>query len=140
MRFRKSFGYIGGFWLFYLCTQAFFWFVDRHPSYWTIICCIPVAIMVLFQALSRYLIYWDIDSDGLHQRKWRSKKEFTIAWDKVLCVRNMIPGMTWDGTVAVYYDCPESKLGFKYLVTTPEKRKKFIAALREYAPNATFKI
>lgn len=98
------------------------------------------AILVLFQALSRYLIYWDVDSDGLHQRQWRNKKEFTIAWDKVLCVRNFIPGMKWDGTVAVYYDYPDSKLGFRYLVTTPEHRKKFIAALREYASNATFKI
>lgn len=99
-----------------------------------------LAVMVLVQALSRYLIYWDIDSDGLHQRQWRSKKELTIAWDKVLCVRSAIPGVTWDGTVAVYYDYPDSKLGFRYLVTTPENRKKFVAALREQAPNATFKI
>jgi hypothetical protein len=50
--------------------------------------------MVLHQALSRYLVWWDIDSDGLHQRHWRSKKEFAIAWDKILVVRNAIPGVT----------------------------------------------
>jgi hypothetical protein len=135
-----SFGFRGCFMLFVLCTQALYWFVERHPSHWWIMTCIFCAFLVLFQALSRYLVWWDIDSDGIHQRYWRSKKEFTIAWDKILCVRSAIPGFTWDGTVAVYYDFPDSKLGFKHLVTTPENRKRFISALRQYAPQATFKI
>jgi hypothetical protein len=126
--------------MFILCSQIFSWIVGRHLSQGAIFLCVLSAIMVLFQAFSRYLFYWDIDSEGLHQRHFGSKKDFSIAWDKVLCVRSAIPGVTWDGTVAVYYDHPESKLGFKYLVTTPEHRKRFIAALREYAPKATYKI
>jgi hypothetical protein len=140
MRFRKSFGLLGWLLLFFLCLQAFEWFDKRHLSHWDEKYCVFLAFATLFQAFSRYLVWWDIDSTGLHQRQWRSKKELTIAWDKVLCVRNAIPGVTWDGTVAVYFDDPGTKLGFRYLVTTPEQRKKFIAALREYAPNATFKI
>lgn len=140
MRFRKRFGFLGWFFMIYLFIQAFSWLDVRHLSHLDVMYCIILAFIIVFQAFSRYLVWWEIDSNGLHQRQWRSKKDFTIAWDKILVVRNAIPGVNWDGSVAVYYDCPESKLGFKYLVTTPEKRKKFIAALRIYAPNATFKI
>ena len=120
--------------------STFSWFIEKHPGHFTVINPIIFSLLVLFQALGRYLVYWDLDSDGLHRRQLGSKNEFTIAWGKVLVVRNIIPGISWDGTVAVYYDDPASKLGFAYLVAMPEKRKQFIAALRDYAPQATFKV
>ncbi len=94
MRFRKSFGWTGWLFLLFLCSQAFFELNERHPSHWRVTFYIFLVLMVLHQALSRYLVWWDIDSDGLHQRHWRSKKEFAIAWDKILVVRNAIPGVT----------------------------------------------
>jgi hypothetical protein len=100
--------------------------------------------LYIFGALLQFFIqrnvYWDIDSEGLHRRNLRSKKEFSITWDKVLVVRNMIPGLRIDGTVAVYYDNPGSKLGFKYIVAKPKDRKQFIVALRSFAPQAKFTI
>jgi hypothetical protein len=92
--------------------------------------------LAAIQFSSRYFVYWDLDSNGLHQRRFWSKKE--IGWGTVLHVRNCIPGIRWDGTVSVYYDRPASKSGFGYVVTGPEHRMQFIEAVRKFAPQATF--
>jgi hypothetical protein len=97
-------------------------------------------LLIFNVVFGRYFIYWDLDSNGIHERWFGFKKELQAAWDKVLVVRNFLPGVRWDGTVSVYFDDPGSKLGFSYFVITPQHRKKFIAALREYAPQAKFQV
>jgi hypothetical protein len=96
--------------------------------------------LALIKLISRNYIYWELDSGGLHARKIWGKREFVVAWDKVVAVRNFIPGISWDGRVSVYYEPPIPTNGFRYVVTTPERRNEFIAALREFAPHAKFEV
>jgi hypothetical protein len=147
MRFRQKSGpLVWGYLLlmcFYACDFIFsiFWHSPSTSSTSLVfhgVIAAGWACAALFLFLSRRSAYWDLDSDGLHQRQFGSKTELTIPWEKVLAVRNLIPGFSWDGTVSVYYEFPASKLGFKHIVAVPQRRKELIEALRGYAPQATF--
>jgi hypothetical protein len=146
MRFRAKFGLVGWIFVSFACFYVHDWFFWRGQSTSAIISAFRVfaatawASLALLEFLKSRFAYWDIDSDGLHQRRFGNKKEFTIPWDKVIAVRNRIPGMSWDGTVSVYYELPASKLGFNHIVAVPEHRKELIAALRKFAPQATFEV
>jgi hypothetical protein len=113
---------------------------ERHPKPLLIVNVILPALLVAYQAFGRYFIYWDLDSNGIHEWRFGSKKELLPAWDKVLVVRNFVPGVRWDGTVSVYFDDPAKKSGFSYFVTTPQHRREFIEALHRFAPQATFDV
>jgi hypothetical protein len=140
MRFRKSFGLLGWIWVWIACNEVFSWLTGLHPRPLHIASFILTALLVAYQALGRYFIYWDLNSSGIHEWYFGRKKELIPAWGKVLVVRNFLPGMRWDGTVSIYFDNPASKTGFSYFVTTPHQRKDFIAALRRFAPQAKFRI
>ena len=124
----------------FACVYAALWLIDRRPGRMVAVVAVVFLISALLQAISRRWFYWDIDSTGLHQRHLWSKKEIGVAWDKVIIVRNFIPGLRWDGTVSVYYERPMSRNGFSYIVATPERRKEFIATIRRFAPQAKFEI
>ncbi len=140
MRFRKSFGLLGWIGLFCACNGFLSWLTERHPGPLLIFNIVLPILLVAYQAFGRHFIYWDLDSNGIREWRFGSKKELLPGWDKVLVVRNFIPGVRWDGTVSIYFDDPGSKLGFSYFVTTPQRRKEFIAALREHAPQAKFQV
>jgi hypothetical protein len=146
MRFREKFGPLGWFVVSLACFYACDWFFLRGPSTSTATSALrgfDAAVwtcLALLIFLKRRSAYWDLDSDGLHQRRFGSKKELTVAWEKVTVVRNVIPGISWDGTVAVYYELPGSKLGFGRIVAVPERRKVFIESLQRFAPQAKFNV
>jgi hypothetical protein len=146
MRFRAKFGLYGWVSALFSCFYVYDFFFWRGPSTSTIISVLrgfaaaTLAFGALLLFISRRNSYWDLDCDGLHQRQFGRNMEFTIPWDKVVAVRNLIPGFGWDGTVSVYYDFPASKLGFKHITTVPERRNELIAALRRFAPQATFTV
>jgi hypothetical protein len=140
MRFRRSFGLLGWLWAFFACDGVYSWLAGGHPRPLSIINVICPILLVAYQAFGRYFIYWDLDSNGIHEWWFGHKKELLTAWDKTLVVRNFLPGVRWDGTVSIYLDDPGTKLGFSYFVTTPQRRKEFIAAIRQYAPQAKLRV
>jgi hypothetical protein len=140
MRFQRSFGLLGWFWAWCACSGIFSLLTERHPSLLSIVNVIVPALLVAYQAFSRYFIYWDLDCNGIHESWFGRKKERLPAWDKVLVVRNFVPGMRWDGTVSIYFDDPASRLGFSYFVTTPQHRRVFIETMHRFAPQATFTV
>jgi hypothetical protein len=146
MRFRKRFGLLGWVNVFGACFYAFDWFVGRSSSTSAIILALrgfaiaAFSCAALLMILDSRSVYWELDSNGLHQCRFGSAKELTVAWDEVIVVRDVIPGLRLDGTVAVYYKFPGSKLGFKRIVVLPERRNELIAALRRFAPQATFTV
>ena len=140
MRFRRSFGLLGWIWTWCACNEVFSWLTGLHPRPLDIGSFILFVLLVAYQAFGRYFNYWDLDSEGIHESYFGSKKDLLLGWDKVLVVRNFIPGMRWDGTVSIYFDDHASKSGFSYFVTTPQRRKEFIAGLREYTPQAKFQV
>jgi hypothetical protein len=140
MRFRKSFGAAGWNALGLAGLFMAIRFLDRQPNWLVTVAPFVFLSLALIKLISRNYIYWELDSSGLHVRKIWGKKEFVVAWDKVIAVRNFIPGVSWDGKVSVYYEPPIPTNGFRYVVTTPERRNEFIAALREFAPHAKFEV
>lgn len=131
---------LGWIWTFCACNGVYSWLTERHARSLDIVQFILCALLVAYQLFGRYFMYWDLDSEGIHERYLGSKKELLPAWDKVLVVRSFFPGFPWDGTESIYFDDPASKSGFSYFVTTPQHRKEFITALRQFAPQATFKL
>ena len=131
---------LGSIWIWIACSEVFSWLSGLHPRPLDIASFILCILLVAYQLFGRYFMYWDLDSNGIHEWWFGYKKELLSSWDKVLVVRNFIPGVRWDGTVSIYFEDPGSKLGFSYFVTTPQRRKEFIAAVKEHAPQAKFQV
>ena len=94
------------------------------------------AISASLMSILPFLTYWDFESDGLRERRlWRTK---TIPWAEVTYVG------PWESAsskwVAIEYErkAPLSDRG--RVIVTPARRKAFIAALRQFAPQAEFEI
>ncbi|MGA3046366.1 MAG: hypothetical protein ABSD67_07060 [Terracidiphilus sp.] len=115
------------------------WFTERHSTDSGIIgFFILIVIVPSLLALSRYFVYWDLNSHRLRERCFWSKKELT--WDKVTRVSKFLPGVPWDRTVAVWYVNPSSRSGSSYIVVNPAERQQFISELQGFAVNATFEV
>jgi len=118
--------------------MTFLWLRPRHPDLSGALTPAIFFTLALLQFLCRYFVYWDVGADGLHERIF--VRHAHIAWDKIRHVRPYVPGLKWGGVVSVYFSRTESRFGFGYIVTMPEHRKKFVAALQRYAPQATFDV
>jgi hypothetical protein len=82
------------------------------------------------------LVYWDLDSAGLHERRlWGERK---IPWQEVIRVSAWNPEQTSSDFLAVHYarSAPMSDRGS--VIANPDDRKQFLAGLRRYAPLTVF--
>lgn len=83
-------------------------------------------------------VYWDVESAGLcEHRFWKTK---AVPWEEITQVSGFFTGKHPSLTITVDYSrsAPMSDRG--HILADPEDRDQFIAALRRYAPNASFDV
>ena len=88
--------------------------------------------------LTKLFVYWDVNSGCLRERRLWNTKE--VAWQEVTHVGAWNPKQPASDTLAIHYarSTPMSDRGD--VIAAPEDRQQFIAALRRFAPHATFDV
>jgi hypothetical protein len=117
----------------YSCILVGSWFFHWHMS-WPIgekLAGTAMILVALQVALSRYFIYWEIDSAGLRERRYWIVKE--VAWVEVTHVGSFPRNSPTSDTLEVDYIRGR-------IVAKPEDRREFISALRRFAPQANFEV
>jgi hypothetical protein len=83
-------------------------------------------------------IYWDVDDDGLRERRlWKTKE---VAWRNVRHVGAWNPSQPASDYLAIDFARPAPTPGRSRIIAHPEDRTAFIAALRRFAPQAVFDV
>lgn len=147
MRFRAKFGLFGWFWVGMAFCQMFFWLDSAHRSFiGPGLNAVIFSLFAIAQLLKRYFIYWELDSEGIHEHRYWHKRD--VAWGLVTDVVNSMPGIPWEKTLTVWFYRSASKSRYRSasksrqgaLMINPIHRKQLIQALHEFAPKATIKI
>jgi hypothetical protein len=130
MRFRAKFGAFGyvsaGLAIFFaiLCISS------PHPAR-TGTFALPIFILSLQHILNHFLVYWDVDSDRLHERRlWRTTD---VVWSEITYIGYW--GKTSQLSIDHCRNAPMSDGG--RIIANPEEQSEFINAIRRFAPQAT---
>ena len=92
-------------------------------------------LLALLRILNSIIVYWECAPSGLRERRiWRIKD---VQWDQVRQIGRWKPK---DDTVAVIFARPAPLSTSGCIVADPTDRAGFLAALRQYAPLANFKL
>lgn len=138
MRFRQQFGLSGYIWLTILCFYSFVLFSQSGKSHLPF----PVAeIWIFFAALqvaSKLFTYWDVESDGLHERRLWNTRE--VPWDEITRVEPYNPNHPASPSMAIEYarTGPLSDRG--QILANPADWDEFLRAMRRFAPHADFEL
>jgi hypothetical protein len=119
------------------CFYAYFLLFRWRPSMFG---AIPIGffLLALFQILSRLLVYWELDESSLRVQSFRTTREIALA--EVTHVGGLVPGKPSSACLRVDYARPAPMSEQGYILATPKDRVRFIAALRRFAPQATFEV
>lgn len=139
MRFRAKFGLLG--WVqvaFVLFVLVLMLSPGQHNGNQRFFVVLPTLVLTVLRILSQIFIYWDINSDGLHVRRFWDEK--TIPWQEVTHVGAQSPKHVSSDVLAIDYfrSAPMSDRGS--VIANPEDRQQFLSTLRRYAPQAVFDV
>jgi hypothetical protein len=88
--------------------------------------------------LTNVLVYWDVNSNCLRERRlWHTRE---VAWSEVTHVGAWNPEQPASDTLAIHYARPAPMSDKGDVIANPDDRQQFIAALRRFAPQATFDV
>jgi len=139
MKFRTKFGLLDGwFWIVSACVWDILWCFDRQSGNFSRIMAILATAIAFLAVLGHFFLYWEVDSSGLCQRRFWSKK--MIAWDKVTRVDEYTFAGLPSEWLQVDYVRPTAKSGFNQVRPKPRNRQEFVEALHLFAPHAEFKL
>jgi hypothetical protein len=144
MRFRQRFAwiqFIGA--VLWLCL-SYGWLNKPHTvpgldSAYMVLGAVSL-LQVLFCVLSYYFVWWDVDEQGLTERRLLSIR--TIPWAELTRVGPWVTGKRRNmGMVEVEYYRPAPMSDSGHLLFQPKKdeRKDLFAQLCHHAPQATCK-
>lgn len=138
MRFRAKFGMLG--WTS-IAMACFVIVLRLSPGHHNEALRIMVPFWIFNAAiivLTKVFVYWDVNSGCLRERRLWNTKE--VAWQEVTHVGAWNPKQPASDTLAIHYarSTPMSDRGD--VIADPEDRQQFIAALRRFAPHATFDV
>jgi len=140
IRFRAKFGWQGWFFVTLGILYTVQAVVDHHRGRDPLSGCV-VAIWIfnaLVRVLTKLFRYWEVDASSLRVRNFWSTKEFP--WDEVIWVGNYIPSQPSSGFLQIDYARPAPLSERGHILANPEDRPAFLAALRQFAPQATFQV
>ena len=98
-----------------------------------------LCIVAWSQFGSYFFGYWELDSISFRARSpwtWSLKE---VPWEEVTHVRSL-PSGPYSGGFLVEHTRPAPMLDSGHILANPRDREQFIAALRRYAPQATFEV
>lgn len=137
MRFRTKFGLLDCAYLALALLVLVLWLSPGyHRGSLTPGMVALCVVLALQRMASRALIYWEIASDGLHERRlWIQR---TIPWTEIHSVAPWPEQKPSSGEVAIGFvrDAPLPKPG--QVIANPGDMDSFVKALREHAPQARF--
>jgi len=135
MRFRARFGAVDYFWIAGLCLYIVLPFVmPNRGLHFAQILSIAVAS---FQILTKTLTWWDLDSDGLKERRlWYTRE---IPWREVLRVGGL-NSRPASRILAIDYARPAPMSDRGQILASPGDRAQFLAALHRFVPTADFEV
>jgi hypothetical protein len=137
VRFRAKFGLLGWCWVGLASFVVVLWISglrSRALGGLAIGCVLLASERVLVQRF----IYWDVDDDGLRERRLWKKKE--VAWRNVRHVGAWNPKQPASDYLAIDFTRSAPAPGRSRIIANPEDRAAFIAALRRFAPQAAFDV
>ncbi len=140
MRFRAKFGLMGWFWTMMACFYAYILLFRWRPTMFGV-AVISIFLIALLQIASRLSVHWYLDEVSLRVQSFGTRKE--VVWAEVTHVggqASLIPGETSSACLRVDYARPAPMSEKGYILATPDDRPQFIAALRRFAPHATFEV
>jgi hypothetical protein len=138
MRFRAKFGLLG--WAY--VGSALLVLVLRlgrgHHNDVLATLAVFLPVFAAFKILAQIVVYWDLDSVGLHERRLWGERQ--IPWQEVTRVSAWNPERPSSDFLAVHYarSAPMSDRGS--VIANPDDRDQFLADLRRYAPLAVFDV
>jgi hypothetical protein len=136
MRFRTNFGAIGCFYVFMAGFYLLMWTNFRHLRTFDLLTLWAWILLAALQMLSRAFVYWDLDASGLKEHRfWRTK---LVLWQNVSRVSSPNPRRPSSEFLRIEYRIPASNSKPSRINAGPTTRKEFVAALREFAPQAEF--
>jgi hypothetical protein len=114
-----------------LLRFAFIPHFSATSQWWIIV----LPLSALQTILDKSFIYWECNPDGLRERRfWRIKD---VPWEEVRQVGRWRPKAE---TLAVIYAHPAPFSSSGCIVADPADPAGFLAALRQFAPQAVFDI
>lgn len=94
--------------------------------------------MATARTLSQAFIYWDVDPEGLRERRLLSTR--SIPWQEVVHVGSWRPNQPASDYLEIDYARPAPISDRGTVIANPEDRSGFISALRRFAPQANFDV
>ena len=124
------------------CLYALFWFFSRHSSFahndWYGLHVVLWTLVAVIWFVRQNFIYWELDLGCLRQR-WLWKKTDVVLQDvKSVGYMNYKRPSSWG--LEIDYIHPGPMIVRDTMLVDPVDREQFIAALRQFAPQATFDV
>ncbi len=138
MRFRAKFGLLGWSCVALALLVLVLWFSSGYHNETLGILATTLPILAAIEILKEVFIYWELDADGLCERRfWTEKK---IPWQEVIRVSAWNSEQPSSDFLAIDYarSAPMSDRGS--VIANPEDRQRFLADLYRYAPQAAFEV
>ena len=143
MKFQAKFGSADVGMLWVACIWVFVWLTapSHLPHGWNSLMASVWAVGPLWRVLRHYFVYWELEPACLREVRYWVKRD--IPWQEVTHVGGF--PATWassDFLQVDFFHSPEVTpyTGRDRLVFQPGDRDGFIAALRRFAPQATFDV
>lgn len=137
MRFRAKFGALSWCWVGLACFVLVLWAsgLRARPLGGLIA---SIVLLALVQVIAHIFIFWDVDADGLRERRlWKTR---TVAWRQVHHVGSWNPRQPASDYLSIEFTRAEPSASRGRVIAHPEDRDKFIATLRRFAPDAIFDV
>jgi hypothetical protein len=94
--------------------------------------------MASVRALSQAFIYWDVDPEGLRERRlWGTK---SVPWQEVVHVGSWHPNHPASDYLEIDYARPAPIYDRGSVIANPDDRSGFLSALRRFATQANFEV
>ena len=136
MRFRPKFGVIGWFTVAPALFICMLWMNGgNHLSRFLPYIAVTWALMALLRVSSYLFVFWQMDSDGLFERRfWNTR---VIPWSDVVLIQGLgdVPSSDY---VEVFVQRAGPEPEAHPLLANPRDRAQFLAALHRYASQARF--
>jgi hypothetical protein len=139
MRFRTKFGLLEWVWVAVACMIVLILLLDSgHKSPYRGLIAAYWVLWAFVQAVSRFFVYWVLDSSGLRERRFWNTRE--IPWNEVTRVGSLNPKQPASGLLEVDFARPAPMSDRGHILAHPQDREHFIRALRRFAPQADFEV
>ncbi|MGA3082700.1 MAG: hypothetical protein ABSD44_15220 [Terracidiphilus sp.] len=110
----------------------------RHIDDYAVMMFISFAALGLLSILSLCFVYWELDASCIRIHRFWSVRE--IAWGNVTQIVNLHPDYAPSNYLEIHYIRSALKSNQGSIIANPKDRPQFLAALRQFAPQAKFDV